>query len=70
MVDLNSDFQLLLLEEGFITYVQYCNTVNQHDIPREYLTYSLFLKNKGKASKRLIKELQWKNEARRKNISE
>ena len=65
MVNFDEDFQLILLEEGYITYEDYCEQV-QH-IPKEYATYKLFLKNRGKASKRIVKETQWKINANWKN---
>lgn len=68
MVNFDEDLQLILLEEGYISYEDYCNRVS--DIPKEYTTYALFLKNKGKASKRIVKEAQWKANANWKNIVE
>jgi hypothetical protein len=70
MVDMSSDFQLMLLETTFISYDEYIHSVPSHAIPPEYKTVDLYLKNKGKASKRIIKEGEWKNEARRKGLVE
>lgn len=68
MVDISSDLQLLLLETTLISYDEYIISVPSYAIPPEYKTVDLFYKNKGKASKRIIKEGEWKNEARRKGL--
>ena len=68
MVNITKDFLLILLEQGLISYTEYINDVEPHDIPPEYATYALFMKNKGKASKRIRKEMEWRTEARRQNL--
>lgn len=59
MVNLNADLYMVMLENDLISYEEYCETIPEHDIPKEYKTLALFLKNKGKASKRIIKETEW-----------
>ena len=54
MVDLSHGLYLILLEEGYISYDDYVRRVPLYDIPPEYASVALFLKNKGKASKRII----------------
>ena len=54
MVDLSHGLYLILLEEGFISYDEYVRQVPMSEIPSEYATINLFLKNKGKASERII----------------
>jgi hypothetical protein len=68
MVDMSMDFYLILLETNLITYDEYINKVPSYAIPSEYKTIDLFMKNKGKVSKRIIKECEWINEARRKGL--
>lgn len=54
MVDLAHDFYMVLLENDHITYEEYVRNVPASSIPPEYTTIALFLKNKGKVSKRII----------------
>lgn len=56
---LEYDLLLILLESGRITYEEYRNKVPDHSVPKEYKTFTLFLKNKGKASKRVSKQSEW-----------
>lgn len=58
-MNLDYDLQLILLETGNISYTEYCEAVPEIHRPREYATLELFLRNKGKASKRLAKESEW-----------
>jgi hypothetical protein len=68
MVDLGHDLLLVLLETDHISYDDYILAVPDYAIPPEYKTVELFLKNKGKASKRICKEAEWKNQAELKEI--
>ena len=54
MVNLSHDLYLVLVEEGLISYDEYVRHVPMSSIPPEYATLTLFLKNKGKVSKRII----------------
>lgn len=54
MVNLDSELYLVLLETGHISYDEYIRTIPVHLIPPEYATVALFLKNKGKASERIL----------------
>lgn len=47
-----------MLEQDIISYQDFVSFIA--DIPKEYATYTLFLKNKGKASKRIAKEMEWR----------
>lgn len=58
MVNLHHDLQLILLEEGVISYDEYCEQVPSHAIPPEYATFILFCKNRGKVSKRIISRIK------------
>lgn len=69
MVDLGHDLLLVMLETDHISYDDYVHSVPDHAIPPEYKTVELFMKNKGKASKRIRKEAEWKNQATLKHIS-
>lgn len=63
MVNLGAELYLALLEEGEMSYEEYCNHVPAYNRPKEYKTYALFLKNRGAASKRIAKEDEWKANA-------
>lgn len=65
---MTKDLLLVLLECDYISYTQYIADVEPEDIPPEYATYALFMKNKGKASKRIAKEMEWRSQARSKNL--
>jgi len=60
VVQIKDDFYLVLLESDRITYDEYIKSVSF--VPKEYATYELFLKNKGKVSKRIKKEGEWLQE--------
>lgn len=68
MVDLGPLLCLVMLEEDILPYHEYVRKIPQHEIPSEYATYALFLKNKGKASKRISKEAEWNTLARDKGL--
>lgn len=59
MVRLDFELYLILLEYNKISYEEYCDYVPDIHRPKEYKTYTLFLKNKGKASRRISKEAEW-----------
>jgi hypothetical protein len=66
MVDVTEHLNLLMLENDHMSYTEY---VDKTDVlPTEYASYRLFLKNKGKVSKRLIKAMEWRTQARNKNL--
>ena len=56
---LEYDLYLILLEQGRISYEEYRNKVPAHLVPNEYKTLLLFIKNRGKASKRVSKQAEW-----------
>lgn len=58
MVDLDRITYIVMLEQDIISYQDFVSFIA--DIPKEYATYTLFLKNKGKASKRIAKEMEWR----------
>lgn len=59
MVDLGHDLYIILLELDYLSYAEYAQKIPESDRPREYRTYIDFLRNKGKASKRIAKESEW-----------
>jgi hypothetical protein len=60
------DFYLVLLENDQISYDDYVKNVTI--VPKEYASYELFLKNKGKVSKRIKKQGEWLQEGLRNGI--
>lgn len=60
------DFYLVMLEADVISYDDYIQHVVS--VPKEYATYELFLKNKGKVSKRIKKQGEWLQEGLKKGI--
>lgn len=68
MVRLDYDLYLVMLELDLMTYDEYVKSVPAYERPKEYETYALFLKNKGKATKRMQKEAEWRDEGIKKGI--
>ncbi|MEC5422124.1 hypothetical protein QGM71_01280 [Virgibacillus sp. C22-A2] len=68
MVNLSYDLYLILLDHNKVSYQEYASHVPQDERPKEYLTYALYLKNKGKALKRVQKQAEWDATAMMKNI--
>lgn len=60
------DFYLVLVENDHMTYDEYIQNVSS--VPKEYATYELFLKNKGKVSKRIKKQGEWLQEGLKNGI--
>jgi hypothetical protein len=56
MVNMNAELYMVLLENDLISYEEYVREIPAPDIPPEYATVALFMKNKGKASERILKE--------------
>lgn len=59
MVNLSHDLHLIMLEEGLLSYDDYLKAVPASIVPSEYKTLTMFLKNRGKASRRIQKESEW-----------
>ncbi|KSU83575.1 hypothetical protein QUF84_19965 [Fictibacillus enclensis] len=62
------DLYLIMLESNEMTWWEYARKVSPNVRPKQYKTYWSFLKNKGKLPKRLVKEAEWRMEARRKGL--
>ncbi len=62
------DLYLLKLESNELSWWEYARKVLPENRPNEYMTYWSYLKNKGKIPRRLIKEAEWRMEARRKGL--
>jgi hypothetical protein len=62
------DLYLIRLEANEISWWEYARNVSPVSRPSQYLTYWSFLKNRGKLPKRLVKEAEWRMEARRKGL--
>jgi hypothetical protein len=62
------DLYLIRLEANEISWWEYARNVSPISRPQQYLTYWSFLKNRGKLPRRLIKEAEWRMEARRKGL--
>jgi hypothetical protein len=60
------DLLLVMVENDHISYSDYISKVST--VPDEYKTYELFIKNKGKVSKRIVKEGEWLQEGIKKGI--
>ncbi len=62
------DLFLIRLEANEISWWEYARNVSPVSRPKQYLTYWSFLKNRGKLPRRLVKEAEWRMEARRKGL--
>lgn len=54
---------MIMLETDHITWDEYAAAVPVEHRPHEYRNLVSFLKNKGKASTRIVKESQWKQQS-------
>ncbi|MFC0187783.1 hypothetical protein ACFFJY_05750 [Fictibacillus aquaticus] len=62
------DLYLIQLESNKVSWWEYARKVAPPKRPDQYLTYWSFLKNRGKLPKRIVKEAEWRMEARRKGL--